>query len=486
MSPSPVTSRITRPDAVDDSCRLPVLKFALGALAWLVVGLIFAIGASVTLYQPGLAACEYVTHGKLAAVARTALVYGFASQAGLAVAIWLLARLGDAPVKTGIALLAGSVFWNLGVGVGVMGILCGEQSGIAYFDFPGYAGSILLVAYVLTGVSLLTSFGLGVRGPLRLPQWFVLSALMWFPWLLATAQIFLVWFPVRGVLQAVIGGWYTQGLFWGWLTPLTLGALFHFLPELTGKSLPHRSLALLGFWVLLLLAGWTGTILLVGGPVPAWIASLGVVVGTLLILPVVFLSLNLHVWTGSSSMFGHPALALARFASLSFTAGGAIGALTSLRCSNRILHFTLFPQALTELGLLGFVGLGLLAALYIILPRLVGFAWHQPLLSLAQVLFSGVGLSLSVVAYAVAGWRQGLQLDVAATPLATVNSGVSVFLVLHTLGLVVFLVGQLAFAAHLAALIFRHFPTVKSFALTLITPESTAGSSVAVTAASAK
>ena len=38
MSPSPVTSRITRPDAVDDSCRLPVLKFALGALAWLVVG----------------------------------------------------------------------------------------------------------------------------------------------------------------------------------------------------------------------------------------------------------------------------------------------------------------------------------------------------------------------------------------------------------------------------------------------------------------
>ncbi len=468
---SAATTRITRPDAVDVSCRLPVLKLTLGALAWLLFGLVFAVGAGLAFQQPRFAVCEYITPGKLAAVARTALVYGFASQAGLAVTIWVLARVGEAPVKTGLAVAAGSVFWNIGVTAGVVGILCGEQSGIPYFDFPGYAGGILLAAYALMGVSTLSSFGVGARRPLQWSQWFILAAMLWFPWLLSTAQIFLVWFPVRGVLQAVIGGWYAQGLLWGWLTPLTLGALFYLLPELTGKPLPRRSFAVLGFWGLLLLAGWNGAGPLIGGPVPAWIASIGVVAGTLLFLPVVLVSLNLFIRGGFGLFSGQPALQLVRLSAFCFTLGGVSTALTSLRCANRVLHFTLFPLALNELWILGFVGLGLLAAFYVILPRLIGFAWNQTLLAFAHVGLSLAGLGLTFLAYAVGGWIQGHQLDGASNPLMAVNAGLAKFLALHTLGLAVFLLGQLAFVGHLACVGIRHFPMVKSFVISLITPD---------------
>jgi len=458
---------ITRPDAVDASCRWPVLKLTLGATAWLLAGLMLKLGSGLMLHLPALAICEYANYGKLAAAARVALIYGFALPAGFGIGIWLLFRNSDRPLTSGLAVLAGAVIWNLGVTAGVAGILLGEGSGIVGFDFPGYSGSILLAGYFLMGVAVIPAYGAGQRKEMELSQVMVLAAALWFPWLLTSAQILLVWFPVRGVLSALVGGWYFQALLWGCLAPLTLAGLLHFRTGLNGASLPRPALAWFGWWGLLAVAGFVGATTLIGGPYPAWVASAGVVAGVLLSLPVILLGLNLFAG-GLARHAGQPALQLATVSGLSFVIVGLLSAATSLRCANRILRFSMFPGGLQDLFLFGFLTLGLLAGLYVILPRLIGFAWQQPLLTYAHIGLSVMGVGLMVLSLLVGGWQQGQRLDSVALSVSQVNAGLWKFMLLNALGLVILIGGQMAFVAHVAWLVGRHFPTVKEFVLSLI------------------
>ena len=115
--------------------------------------------------------------------------------------------------------------------------------------------------------------------------------------------------------------------------------------------------------------------------------------------------------------------------------------------------------------------LGLLAGLYVILPRLIGFAWQQALLTYVHVGFSIMGIGLMVLSLLVGGWLQGLSLDSATVSLEQINSGLGKFMLLHSLGLLILIGGQLAFLAHVAWLASRHFPTVKELALSLIREE---------------
>lgn len=462
---SAVNSQITRPDAVDASCRLPVLKLVLGGLAWLIAGLALLLGASLVRQLPSLGGCEYFGFGKMAAAARVALTYGFAVQTGLGVGVWILFRSSSRPVPTGLAVAAGSVMWNIGVATGVVGIILGEASGIRGLDFPAYTGGILLAAYFLIGLAVLVGFGANFRGNLKLPQLLVLAALLWFPWLLTTAQVLVFWMPVRGILPTLVGSWYEQGLFWGVLTPLTLAALWHVRSEDGSLKLARPAFAVLGFWGLLLVAGWVGATALVGGPIPAWISSVGVVAGVLLIIPVVLIGFNLF------GRISSPGGSLAILSGLSFVLTGTLTAMTSLRCANRILHFTVFPQALSELALLGFVGIGLLASLYVILPRLAGFAWPRAELILGHVALSGLGLALSFLPLLLGGWIQGNHLNLPQWSVNSVNGALLNCLRLQGLGLLVLLGAQLVFLGHWVLLCVRHFPAVKQFAIGLIQEE---------------
>lgn len=475
---SNATSRIIRPDAVDISCRLPVLALALGALAWLLGGLLLSLGASVTLHEPGLGACPYLGPGKLAAAARVALTYGFALPAALALGIWILFRGADTPIRTGIAVAAGAGVWNLGVVSGVIGILAGETSGLRGFDFPRYTGGILLAAYLLIGLAVLPVFGRTRRLPLQLSQMMVVAALLWMPWLLSTAQVLLAWYPVRGVLSEVTTAWYAHALFWGCLAPVTLAVVLQIRRDVLGSELPRPEYAHLGFWSLLALAGWSGASALVGGPVPAWISSIGVVAGVLLVIPVVLLALNLFAG-GVLNGGGHPSVWLATSSGLAFLLGGVLTSATSLRCANRILRFTQFPTALSEGMFFGFVTLGLLAGLYLILPRLIGYAWDRPILSVVHVGLSVAGVGLMIVASLVGGWLQGQQVDQPSISLEVVNAGLLKYLRLHSVGVVLLLAAQGAFVLQVVLLGGRHLPALKQFVMGLIQVEGLGSKEVA-------
>jgi len=89
------------------------------------------------------------TYGRIWPAAIDALVYGWASTAGLGLAVWLLARMSREPVCAPAALMTAVVFWNLGVAIGLTGIFLGDSTGVELLEFPAYASWILWVAYAL-------------------------------------------------------------------------------------------------------------------------------------------------------------------------------------------------------------------------------------------------------------------------------------------------------------------------------------------------
>src|SRR5436309_51938 len=96
--------RITQP--------APVGAERAAARAGLLGSPLFALIATVKLHAPTvLANCTWLTYGHTRPAANDAFVYGFASQAGLAVALWILCRLGRTTLVGIIPVGIASVFW---------------------------------------------------------------------------------------------------------------------------------------------------------------------------------------------------------------------------------------------------------------------------------------------------------------------------------------------------------------------------------------
>src|SRR5687768_15401233 len=80
---------------IDRSCRFPVMLLLVASVAWLGCGTVLGVISSIKLHAAGfLAEVPWLTYGRVRPAFYDVVVYGFASQAGLAVALWMLARLG--------------------------------------------------------------------------------------------------------------------------------------------------------------------------------------------------------------------------------------------------------------------------------------------------------------------------------------------------------------------------------------------------------
>src|SRR5882672_2867658 len=79
---------------IDASCRIPVLHFFLAALSWLMIGSIFGLIGSIKMHGSFLDQVPWLTYGRVWPAAMNAILFGFATQAGLGVIVWLIARLG--------------------------------------------------------------------------------------------------------------------------------------------------------------------------------------------------------------------------------------------------------------------------------------------------------------------------------------------------------------------------------------------------------
>jgi len=454
---------------INFSCRLPLLVLFISAAIWLLICSTLTLIASLKFHSPTfLADISSLTYGRVRPAASNAMLYGFCLQAGFGVALWLLAHLGRTPLAgRGLATL-GAALWNLGVTIGVAGVLGGDSTGFDTLEMPRYAVVIMFLGYLVLGLWGVTTFHRRAQHTLFVSQWFVFTALFWFPWIYTTAEMLLVARPVRGVAQAVIMWWYADNLLVVWLGLVGLATVFYLVPKLLKVELHSHYLALLTYWMLILFGSWGGVP--GGAPVPAWLPALSAAATVLMIIPLIAVTANIYATTqqivpktpylpGMAPYF--PALDARRlivsnsirfllFGVFSFFIAGVMRITSVLAEPKPMLRFTWFDFAQNQLQIYGFFAMIMFGAIYFILPQLTDTEFPRPKLIRAHFWVAALGIGLLVVPLAIGGIIQGFQLmNPTIAPLA-VTANTLHFLRVSTLGDLLILAGHVIFLVNLA------------------------------------
>jgi cytochrome c oxidase cbb3-type subunit 1 len=447
MNPNVQPSRAEQQE-IDASARWPVVAFLGAGLFWLIAGGALQLAANIQLHTPAfLADCAWFTHGRLAPAAQNALVYGWGFNAAFAVGLWLMARLSATTLRHGGWLFIAAKFWNLGVVLGLGGILGGYSTSFDLLEMPRYVSLLLLGAYALIGVWGVTTFSIRNTENVYASQWYLFGAAFWFPWVYSIAQVMLFTAPVRGVLQPVVNAWYVHSVFGLWFLPATLAVIYYLLPKLLGRPISQYYLAPLAFWWFVVATAFAGGARLIGGPVPVWIPTLGTVANLAVLLPVTILGLNfLGTLAGRwSAVGGSLSLRFVVLAIAGFFLNALVNVLLSLRAFAEVAQFTLFAGLRDWTALYAAFSVAAFGAAYFLLPRVTGKEWRSSALIKAHFGATVVGILLVLAGLGAGGWQHGALLGDAAVAFGDITRALSGWHLVNTVGFGVLLVGHLAF-----------------------------------------
>ena len=397
---------------IDASTRMPVLMFYTSAIAWLLIGTVLAMFVSLKMHAPGMFSdVGFLTWGRVRPAHVNIMIYGWASMAAMGTSIWLMARLCRTVLRHPLLLVAGAGFWNVGVLMGVVAILAGENTGYQWLEFPPYAAVVLFVAYLLIMSWAVLMFRFRRGQQIYITQWYLLGAFLWFPWLYAAAQLMLFAVPVQGVLQAAVGWWYANNLLFLWLGAIALGTAYYMIPKVIGRPVYSYHLATIGFWTYALFSSWTGMQRVVDGPFPAWMITASIAATILTIIPVATVGLNHHMtMRGYFSLLRYsPTLRFTVFGAISYTVFSALGVILSFRSVARYLNFAQASIAYSHLGLYAFVTMVLFGSMYYIVPRLVEREWRYASLIKLHFWASVYGIGLMSLMLLAGALVQGME-----------------------------------------------------------------------------
>jgi cytochrome c oxidase cbb3-type subunit 1 len=380
----------------------------------------------------------------------SAFIYGWAANAVFAVGLWLLSVLGGTALRGPGLLSAGTIFWNIGVTVGVISIAAGEATSIPYFQMPGYVQPLLfMAAAAITTPAVLAWTGRNSDSTYA-SQWYAVAAVFLFPWLFSTVQAMLLAAPVHGLTQVIVANWFGQSVVSLWLMPVALSAAYYLVPKLSGRPAFHYEFAKLGFWTLVVAGSWTGGRHLIGGPAPVWISTVAVVALYLLLFHYVIVALNLSA--GLFAWSGPVTLRFVAFGLTAYLVSGLGDVVTANHGVASLLQHTYFTVAQGQLLLGGAFSFLIFAAVYEMGPRVTGLAWPSAGLVRTHFIVAAAGTVLTILGLAYAGWAQGQAQAETALNFAAVADAAKPGLLLATAGEAVLLCAAIIAFSHLVRL----------------------------------
>lgn len=399
---------------IDSSLRGVCLFFFTAALIWLLIGTTFALLASFSLHSPHLLPnWEWLTFGRVRSAHLNAVAFGWGNNVAFAVSIWIMARLCRAAIRHGGLIMAAAVFWNIGITIGIFGILNGEITSVEWLEMPTYVAPLLAVCYVLVGAWGVLAFAYKKSEHVYVSQWYILAALFWFPWLYTIVQIMIFFEPAPGTVQAITNWWFGHNALGLWFTPIGVASAYYFLPKVLGLPIRSYYLSLLGFWSLAFFYNWAGMHHLVGGPIPVWVISAGTVASIMMVIPVFVTAINHHMTTVGhfKTVWQSPTLRFVVFGAMSYTLSSFIGSSMALREVSCVTHFTHAVVGHAHHGAYGFFTMVMFGAIYYMMPRLLNREWPSARLIRIHFWCAALGITLMAVALHIGGWIQGMEMN---------------------------------------------------------------------------
>ena len=444
-------SLLAERSAIDATTSGPVLFFFGTSILWLLLASLLGLISSIQLHSPTfLADIPIFTYGRLVPVYNQVLGFGWAMMSGMGAAIWMLARLCRVEVKFPRVLVAGGIFWQVGLLLGIYQILIGKSTGVEGLELPGSAVVVMLIGYLLIALWGGLTFGYRRESPAYISVWYIITALFWFPWTLAIGYLSLQLDSVQGVMQSIVAAWAVQNFFNVVITALGLAMAYYLIPKVVNRPIHNYGLASTGFWAFLLFSGLTGMVRLSGGPVPVWLVTLSISSTILLLIQTVTVSANLLLTMRGEYHLTYysPTIRFTAFGVIAFALACVIALLTSLRSVDRILHFTFFQSAQNHLLLYAFFSMVMFGAIYYIVPRLVGCEWLSSSMISYHFWASAYGGGLLIGVLGIGGIAFGTSLANPGAMFSQVIQSGAVYYIASTIAWGMLLLGHLIFALH--------------------------------------
>lgn len=407
--PQPTPEDLIERAAIDRSARYPVMFFFTSAAAWLLFATVLGFVSSIKLRVPGLwDECAYMGYGRLFPVHFNALVYGWAMQAGIGVMLWLMARLTRSRIEHPVALIVAGHIWNAAVALAVISIWFGAGRSIPLLDFPSWIWPVFAISYVLIVVWVIPMFH-GRRNSLfYVSEMYLIGAAIWFPWIFITANL-LINRGTAPVMGAGANAWFISNLIYFWMVPVALAVAYYIIPKVSGRAIYSYPLAQLSFWLLVILAGWTGFSRYMGGPFPAWMPAVSGAATIFILLAVVATVANLMLTLKGCGRLWEfsPSLRFTVMGMLMLALYAVLSALSSTFVFGKNLQFSHFLVGLDTLAFYGFFSMTMFGAIYFIVPRITQSEWPSGTRIRSHFWFSTYGILTMVVTMLVGGMAQG-------------------------------------------------------------------------------
>lgn len=400
---------------IDRSLRHPVMFFFTSGAAWLAISMLLGILASAKVHWPELfSSCGWMTYGRVFPAHINALIYGWGMQAAFAAVLWLMARLSRKECTMVGSILTAGHLWNIGVALGIIGILSGLGTGMPWMEFPRFVWPVLLVAYSAIVLGSFVQFRIRPEGSDSIPQWYLLAAMIWFPWIFLTANTLLHCMPGHPVMSVGINAWFKSGMMFLFFAPVALGAAYYLAPKVTGTPISSAPLAKLGFWSLAVVAPWAGMQKLAGAPIPHFLPYVGAAATALLFLPAVAAAFNItrNILTSREMLIASPTLRFvqAGIVCLVLVAISALW-LNAPGSSLQLTQFSLTTYSYEILAIYGFFTMVMFGAAYFIVPRVTRREWPSRRFIKLHFLFSTYGILIIALVTLLGGPLLGATLE---------------------------------------------------------------------------
>ncbi|MDE2401818.1 MAG: cbb3-type cytochrome c oxidase subunit I [Burkholderiales bacterium] len=451
--------------ASDRSSAFAVFMFIAFACFWLLIGSLAGLASSLKLHEPDWLVSEaWMTFGRLRTIHLNAVIYGWASNGCLAVIVWLLPRLLRTRLMGAPWVMLGGSLINMGIAAGIGAIAIGWTDGMEYLEIPWQIAIFILAGFAMIIVAVLFTLVNRKVEHLYVSVWYMVSALLWIALLFLVAKLPGVH---TGVQQATTNWWYGHNALGLWFTPVSVGAIYYFLPKIIGRPVRSYNLSLLGFWTLAFFYGQVGGHHLIGGPVPGWLTTLSVVQSVMMVIPVMAFTINMAgTLQGQMSLARYsPTLRFMMFGGLMYMASSLQGSMEALRSVNAITHFTHFTVAHAHLGMYAFVSMVLFGAIYFMVPRVLEWEWPYPRLITLHFWLVGVGIAIYFIGLSTGGWLQGTAMLDASRPFMDSVAVTLPYLKARSLGGALMTVGHFVFVGHFLAMALRFGPNRAGAAL---------------------
>ena len=403
--------------------------FLFATIVFGIVGLLLGVIIAFQMAFPNLnyLAGEFGTFGRLRPLHTNGIIYGF-TLSGIWAAWYYL---GQRVLKISynehpfLKFIGHLHFWLyiLLMALAVVSLFAGLTQSKEYSELIWPLDLLVVVVWVLWGVSLFGSMGVRREQTIYISLWYfiatfvAISALYIFNNLSVPTYLISgvgsLWNSISlyaGTNDAMVQWWFGHNAVAFVFTSGIIGVIYYFLPKESGQPIFSYKLTLFSFWGLMFVYIWAGSHHLIYSTVPDWMQTMGSIFSVVLILPSWGTAVNMLLTMKGQwhQLKESPLIKFLILASTFYMLSTLEGPIQSIKSVNALAHFTDWIVGHVHDGVLGWVGFTLIAACYHMTPRLFKREIYAKKLMDIQFWIQTIAIILYFSSMWIAGITQGM------------------------------------------------------------------------------